>query len=195
MVVDHSGEKMSKSLGNFDNLLDLLDRYDGRVYRMVLLQSHYRQPVKTGPAVLEAAAKTIAGLDAFAARTAALPVGRGEADAGVIERFCAAMDDDLDTPQAMALLFDTVRRADTSLDSGDEAAALPLVAAVSEIAGAVGLRLGGSEAVPDEVVVRATAIDEFHAAQDYAAADEVRAALVADGWIVETSSNGTTVRR
>ncbi len=196
MVVDQSGEKMSKSLGNFDNLLDLLDTYDGRVYRMVLLQSHYRQPVKTGPAVLGAAAKTIAGLDAFAARIAALPpVGRAEADTGVIDRFCAAMDDDLDTPKAMALLFDTVRRANALLDSGDEVAALPLVAAVSEIAGAVGLRLGRTDAVPDEVSARATAIDELRAAKDYTAADEVRAALVADGWIVETSSNGTTVRR
>ena len=196
MVVDQSGEKMSKSLGNFDNLLDLLDTYDGRVYRMVLLQSHYRQPVKTGPAVLGAAAKTIAGLDTFAARIAALPpVGRADADAGVIDRFCAAMDDDLDTPKAMALLFDTVRRANTLLDSGNEVAALPLAAAVSEIAGAVGLRLGGTDAVPDEVSARATAIDELRAAKDYTAADEVRAALVSDGWIVETSSNGTTVRR
>ena len=95
----------------------------------------------------------------------------------------------------MALLFDTVRRANALLDSGDEVAALPLVAAVSEIAGAVGLRLGGTDAVPDEVSARATAIDELRAAKDYTAADEVRAALVADGWIVETSSNGTTVRR
>ena len=45
-VVDVEGEKMSKSLGNFDNLLDLLDRFDGRAYRLVLLQSHYRSPVR-----------------------------------------------------------------------------------------------------------------------------------------------------
>ena len=77
MVVDASGEKMSKSLGNYDNLLDLLERYDGRVYRMVLLQSHYRQPVKVGGGVLDAAAKTIAGLDAFAARTAGGAGGAG----------------------------------------------------------------------------------------------------------------------
>ena len=101
MVVDQTGEKMSKSLGNFDNLLDLLDRYDGRVYRMVLLQSHYRQPVKVGPGVLEAAASTVAGLDAFAARAARLP--EAAADETVLDRFRAAMDDDLDTPQAMAV--------------------------------------------------------------------------------------------
>ena len=45
-VVDPEGEKMSKSLGNFDNLLDLLDSYDGRAYRLVVLQSHYRSPVR-----------------------------------------------------------------------------------------------------------------------------------------------------
>ena len=124
MVVDQTGEKMSKSLGNYDNLLDLLERYDGRVYRMVLLQSHYRQPVKVGPSVLDAAANTVAGLDAFAARTSAIPaVARDDADSDVLDRFRAAMDDDLDTPKAMALLFDTVRRANTLLDSGDDAAA------------------------------------------------------------------------
>ena len=74
MVVDQTGEKMSKSLGNFDNLLDLLDRYDGRVYRMVLLQSHYRQPGQGRRRQCSMPPPTtIAGLDAFAARTAAVP--------------------------------------------------------------------------------------------------------------------------
>jgi cysteinyl-tRNA synthetase len=196
MVVDETGEKMSKSLGNYDNLLDLLDRYDGRVYRMVLLQSHYRQPVKVGPAVLEAAANTIAGLDAFAARTSSSPdVAREDADPGVLDQFRAAMDDDLDTPRAMALLFDTVRRVNTLLDAGDEAAAVPVIAAVREMADAVGLELGSSAEIPADVVARAGALDEARAARDYAAADEIRAALQADGWIVETTAAGTVVRK
>jgi cysteinyl-tRNA synthetase len=196
MVVDQTGEKMSKSLGNFDNLLDLLDRYDGRVYRMVLLQSHYRQPVKVGSAVLEAAANTVAGLDAFAARTAGLPGATLEdADPDVLDRFRAAMDDDLDTPKAMALVFDIVRRVNTLLDAGDEAGAAPLAAAVREIVSAVGLELKQSADVPDDVVARAAAIDQARAGKDYASADEIRAGLVADGWIVETTPAGTVVRR
>ncbi len=196
MVVDQTGVKMSKSLGNFDNLLDLLDRYDGRVYRMVLLQSHYRQPVKVGQTVLEAAASTLAGLDAFAARTAGLPASsRDDADADVLDRFRAAMDDDLDTPKAMALVFDTVRRVNTLLDGGDEAAAAPLAAAVREVASAVGLELGQSADVPAEVAARVAGLDEARGAKDYAAADEIRAALQADGWIVETTAAGTVVRR
>jgi cysteinyl-tRNA synthetase len=196
MVVDQSGEKMSKSLGNYDNLLDVLERYSGRVYRMVLLQSHYRQPVKVGRGVLDAAVNTVAGLDAFAARVESFPaLPRDEADAAVLERFRAAMDDDLDTPKAMALLFDTVRRANTLLDAGDDAAARPLVAAVREIADAVGLELGSGAEVPDDVAARAAALDEARASRDFATADEIRAALQTDGWIVETTAAGTIVRR
>jgi cysteinyl-tRNA synthetase len=196
MVLDQSGEKMSKSLGNYDNLLDVLERYDGRVYRMALLQSHYRQPVKIGAGVLDAAANTIAGLDAFAARTASVPpLPREQADGGVLERFRAAMDDDLDSPRAMALLFDTVRRANSLLDAGDDSAARPLVAAVREIADAVGLELGSTAEVPADIAARAVALDDARAAKDYATADSIRAALQADGWIVETAPAGTIVRR
>ena len=102
-VIDAEGEKMSKSLGNVDNLLDLLDRYDGRAYRLLLLQSHYRSPVLVGAENLEAAENALAGLDAFAARSAAVgPTARADADAGVLDAFRAAMDDDLDTPTATA---------------------------------------------------------------------------------------------
>ncbi|MEY3035073.1 MAG: cysteinyl-tRNA synthetase, partial [Actinomycetota bacterium] len=71
-VVDAEGEKMSKSLGNVANLLDLMDRYDPRAYRMVLLQTHYRSPVRVGADNIDAAVSALAGLDAFAARAASL---------------------------------------------------------------------------------------------------------------------------
>ena len=95
----------------------------------------------------------------------------------------------------MALVFDTVRRVNTLLDGGDEAAAAPLAAAVREVASAVGLELGQSADVPAEVAARVAGLDEARGAKDYAAADEIRAALQADGWIVETTAAGTVVRR
>ena len=194
-VVDQSGEKMSKSLGNFDNLLDLLDKYDGRVYRVALLQSHYRSPVKVGAGVLEQATNTLAGLDAFAARTASIVTDRPSADRDVLDAFRDAMDDDLDTPKAMALVFDIVRRANSLLDAGDVDAAAPLVGAVREIMIAVGLDLRGEADVPDDVRDRAAALDAARSSKDYGTADTIRAELVADGWIVETTANGTAVRR
>ena len=65
-VVDIEGEKMSKSLGNVLNLIDLLEKYDPRAYRMLLLQTHYRSPVKVGQDNIDASVNALAGLDGFA---------------------------------------------------------------------------------------------------------------------------------
>jgi cysteinyl-tRNA synthetase len=189
-IVDAEGEKMSKSLGNVANLLDLLDQYDGRTYRMLLLQSHYRSPVTITVENLQAAERSLAGLDAFAARSAGVT---GEPDPAVLDAFRAAMDDDLDTPKAMAVLFDTVRRANAALDAGaPEAGAL--VAAVRSMAEAVGLELGRTDEVPADVLAKAAELDAARARKDYATADAIRAELQAAGWIVETTPAGTTVR-
>lgn len=192
-VVDAEGEKMSKSIGNVANLLDLVEHYDPRAYRMVLLQSHYRSPVTVGRENLDAAVRSLGGLDAFMARRAGLETA--VADPAVLAEFRRVMDDDLDTPRATALLFDTVRRANTALDVGDDATAGALAAAVGEMAAAVGLELGADLVVPDEISARAAALDAARAARDFAAADAIRADLQAEGWIVETSARGTTLRR
>ena len=191
-VVDSDGEKMSKSLGNVANLLDLMEQYDPRAYRMVLLQTHYRSPVRVGGDNIDAATKALAGLDSFASRTASL---RGAAaDASVISAFRGHMDDDLDTPSATALLFDTVRRANAALDADDPAAA-SLVGAVHEICTAFGLELKTASDVPAEIAAKAAALDAARAAKDFATADALRAELQGAGWIVETTKAGTTVRR
>jgi cysteinyl-tRNA synthetase len=190
-VVDAEGEKMSKSLGNVSNLLDLIERYDPRAYRMVLLQSHYRSPVKVTQENVDAAVKALAGLDAFAARTANVPPS--ESDPTVLDEFRTAMDDDLDTPRATALVFDTVRRANAALDAGADAGAL--VAAATEIATTLGLELGAPTDVPAEALAKAAALDQARADQEYATADALRAELQADGWTVETTRTGTTLRR
>ncbi len=191
-VVDAEGEKMSKSLGNVANLLDILAHYDPRAYRMLLLQSHYRGPVSVGQDNIDASVKAVAGLDAFAARMSG--VGVADADAHVVQQFRERMDDDLDTPGSTALLFDTVRRANAALDAGTGEAA-PLVAAVFEICAAFGLVLNAGGDVPAEAAARAEALDAARAAKDFAQADALRAGLQSDGWTVETTKSGTTLRR
>ena len=192
-VVDAEGEKMSKSLGNVANLLDLVEKYDPRAYRLILLQTHYRSPVRVGADNIEAASNALSGLDAFAARLRQVASG-ARPDAEVLGKFRDFMDEDLDTPSATALLFDTVRRANASLDS-DVSTAGPLAAAVFEMCTAFGLELKEQDEVPAEVAAKAAALDAARSAKDFSTADALRAELQQSGWIVETTKEGTTVRR
>lgn len=192
-VVDLEGEKMSKSLGNVLNLLDLLDKYDARAYRMLLLQTHYRSPIRVGQDNIDACVTALAGLDSFAARTAAH--SDGVSDEEVIAKFRTAMDNDLDTTAVMALVFDTVRAANTAMDAGDVAVVSSLRAAVVEVLSALGLELSTGDDIDADIASRGEAIDAARAAKDFATADAIRNELQSLGYVVETSKEGTRVRR
>lgn len=192
--VEVEGTKMSKSLGNFVNLTDLLERADGRAYRLLILQSHYRSPLEVTGDTIERAERSLAGLDAFARRTADLPAA--DPDVTVLEQFSVAMDNDMQTPEATALLFETVTRANAALDRGDAAGAAPLAAAAKEIAAVMGLELRvAADEVDEATATLVRQRDEARAAKDFAAADRVRDELVAAGWVVEDTPSGTQVRR
>jgi cysteinyl-tRNA synthetase len=180
------GEKMSKSLGNFTTLVDLLDRVDNRAYRLLVLQAHYRSPIEVNPETIDQAERALETLDSFARRTVDV---QGEADPGLLDAFRAFMDDDLNTPRATALVFSWVRDANKSGDVGT-------VRAVWEACGALGLALEGA---PDEIDPEALALaarrDEHRRAKDWAAADAARDELVGLGYVVEDTPEGTQLRR
>ena len=192
-VVDLEGEKMSKSLGNVLNLLDLLEKYDPRAYRMLLLQTHYRSPVRVGQDNIDSCVAALAGLDSFAARTASYE--GGVADPDMVAMFRASMDNDLDTPAAMALVFDTVRRANIATDSGKDAAVPAMRAAVIEVLDALGLTLSSGDDTDADILAKGRALDEARAAKDFATADAIRNELQAAGYLVETFKEGTRIRR
>lgn len=192
-VVDITGEKMSKSLGNVLNLIDLLDQYDPRAYRILLLQTHYRSPTRVGQENIDACVSTLAGLDSFAARTSAH--ADAVADPSIISQFTTAMDNDLDTTTAMALVFDSVRRANTAMDAGDVATVGSVRAAVVEVLGALGLELSLGDDIDAAIVAKGVALDAARTAKDFAAADALRDELQSLGYVVETSKDGTRIRR
>jgi cysteinyl-tRNA synthetase len=194
--VEVEGTKMSKSLGNVTNLVDLVERYDPRAYRLLVLRSHYRSPIDVTDDSLRDAEAALERLDAFARRVAGVDGLAGAApDPEALDRFRRAMDDDLQTPAATGLLFDLVRRANSALDAGDVAGAGPAAAAAAEIAGALGLRLRAAAApVPDEVLGWARERDAAREARDWARADALRDRIVASGHVVEDTPGGTVVR-
>jgi cysteinyl-tRNA synthetase len=194
--VEVEGTKMSKSLGNVSNLVDLVEQFDPRAYRLLVLQSHYRSPIDVTGENVRDAEEALARLDAFARRVAASPaVAAAVADAGALDRFRTAMDDDLRTPAATRLLFDLVRQANAALDAGDEAAAGPAAAAAHEIAGALGLELRADvAAVPAEVEAWARERDEARASKDWSRADALRDQITAAGYVIEDTAAGAVVR-
>jgi cysteinyl-tRNA synthetase len=186
-MVEMGGQKMSKSIGNITSLSGMLEETDGRAYRLLVLRAHYRSPMEVTPTTLADAAAAVEGLDAFARRAAAL--GPAEPDAAALEEFRTAMDDDLNTPRATAVLFGLVRRANAD---GDAAAA----AAARSICTAVGLELrAGTGEVDADTADLVSRRDSARQARDFAGADAIRAELQSRGWIVEDGPTGTTVRR
>ena len=161
-----------------------------------MLRSHYRSPIVVTEAEMADATAALRRLDTVFRRAREVGVTPGEPEPEVLDRFRAHMDNDLNTPPAMGLLFEQVRRANTVLDTEDDASAATALATIEVLTGAVGLAVGGEVAGPDDhAAALARRRDEERASKDWAAADATRDELVALGFVVEDGPAGTTVRR
>lgn len=199
--VEVEGEKMSKSLGNFTTLTELLEHVDPRAYRMLVLRCHYRSPVEVTRATLEDATRALERID-DSARRAAQTVELAEFDSDVealevLDQFRQAMDNDLDTPGAVAVVFDSIRRFNSAIDTGDFATAAKCMAAIKEMLVAVGLvaRDGQQDDVDETTRDLMIRRDEARSARNFALADSLRDELVGRGWTVSDTPSGTRVHR
>ena len=201
-MLNIEGTKMSKSLGNYRTVVEMLDEHpdNGRAFRLLVLQTHYRKTMEVNADLMASARAACQRIDALARRAAVLdPLSEsgseGELDVSAVDAFRAAMDDDLGTPQAVAVIFDTLRRANTALDAGaDDAGAL--AATVINLAGALGVAAdaaghgadaGEADDAIDDLVARRQAARE---ARDWATADALRDELSALGVVVEDTPAG-----
>ncbi|HXN61785.1 MAG TPA: cysteine--tRNA ligase [Acidimicrobiales bacterium] len=207
--VEVEGTKMSKSLGNFTSLTDMLARSDGRAYRLLVVRSHYRSPIEVTTDTVADAEKGLERLDAMARRFGIGDLiaesGRGYLvaardgegiDADALAAFRARMDDDLDTPGALAGIFDLVTAAHTAADAGGEAEGARLARTAAVLVGALGVPLRGeSDEVDEESARLVAARDEARQSRDFARADALRDELVALGWTVQDTPSGTDIHR
>ncbi|HUC35550.1 MAG TPA: cysteine--tRNA ligase [Acidimicrobiales bacterium] len=203
--VEVEGEKMSKSLGNFTSLTDLLARTDARAYRLLVLRSHYRSPIEVTPETIADAEEALARLDSLARRfeldseLSGVTLEAAEAagaDPRVLGEFLELMDDDLDTPAALAAVFETVRRANALADAGEDVDARALAVTVAVLCGAMGLTLrGGDTDVDPQTAAIVAERDAARSAGDWGRADAIRDELQRAGWVVEDSPRGTRLHR
>lgn len=198
--VTMSGEKMSKSLGNTVSIPAMLDRYRAPELRYYLVQPHYRSTIEYSDAAVSEAAQGYRRIETFLRRAAQ----SGEVTIGTIpEAFANALDDDLATPQAFAVVHTTVRDGNAALDAGDTSKALEFAAAVRAMTDVLGLdplsarwsEAGGSDTPTQEAlarIVEGLLAERQHARaeKDFARADAARDRLSQAGIVVEDTPNG-----
>jgi cysteinyl-tRNA synthetase len=198
-------EKMSKSLGNFFTVREILGRYRPEAVRFFILNSHYRSPLNYCDENLDEANAALTRL--YTALRGLPPAGGSAAGAAYRAQFEAAMNDDFNTPEAIAALFDLAREANKARQSDPEAAA-GLAAVLRELGGALGLL----EADPEEFLqggasdsaeglsyeaIEALIQQRLDARKNknWAEADRIRNELKAQGIVLEDGPGGTTWRR
>ena len=197
-------EKMSKSLGNFFTVREILQRYRAEDVRYFILASHYRSPLNYSQENLEHARAALTRL--YTALRGIEPAAGscGDADSRV-EAFNAAMDDDFNTPEAIAVLFELAREINRQRDS-DPARAGALAACLRELGATLGLlqsdpesylQEGGTPDAIGEAEIEALIDRRLQARQEkhWAEADRIRNELEAAGVVLEDGPQGTTLRR
>ena len=201
-MVTYAGEKMSKSIGNTVSPTEMLEIAPPRVVRYYLGQAQYRSVLDYQPTSLQEAAAAVERIDGFLSRASrVLPDPGPEASAGSVpEAFGVAMDDDLNVPQALAVLHDTVRAGNTALTDGDLDAAGQALASVTAMLDVLGLNATATPAADEQansalgVLVEAQLEARAHAraAKDWAASDAIRDTLAAAGVVVEDGPDGAS---
>jgi len=197
--------KMSKSLGNFFTVRDITAKYDPMVLRLFMLSAHYRSPLNFSAELMEAAASSLdrmrtalKRLRTETSRGTAEPMTeaeKAEIDA-FTEKFEAAMDDDCNTADAIAALFEMVKFANLTVPDKTSAEKLAYLRdRMAVLFGILGITEAADEALDAELQALVDERQAARKARNYARADEIRAELAARGILLEDTKEGVKWKR
>jgi len=191
VTLDH--EKMSKSLGNFFTIRDVLKKYDAQTLRFFMVRSHYRSPLNYSDVHLDDAKASLRRLYTALERVPPETV-LIDWSTPYAKRFKAAMDEDFGTPEAVAVLFDLAGEVNRSHSP-------QLSGLLRALGGTLGLlqgepqaflQAGASGLTPDQIETLIAQRVQAKAAKQYAAADQIRQQLAAQGVMLKDTPQGTT---
>jgi cysteinyl-tRNA synthetase len=196
------GRKMSKSLGNFYTLRDLLEKgHDPMAVRWALLATHYRQPSNFAFDALEAANQALRRVKDFRLRLKAVRGGGSNAEKEITaceEAFGTALDDDLNISGGLGAVFDFIRDINKLIDTDalSAAGAQACTSLLDRLHGVTGLFADGEEgAAPRAVLDLMQERQQARRNKDFARADAIRDQLAQEGWVIEDTPDGPRVKR
>ena len=206
--INIDNEKMSKSLGNFFTVRDIAGEYDLEAVRLFMLSAHYRSPINFSREQIKAASASLKRL--YTARDH-LRFMEGKAEDRALndeeeafigrlaeyeKRFDEAMDDDLNTADAIGAIFEMVRDAYSFVAPETARTAVSkALQSLSAVCGVLGLLTREEETVPDEISRMVEERAEARKNRDWKRSDELRDAIRAAGYIIEDTKQGQKVRR
>lgn len=194
--LSESEEKMTRSLGNLVPIADAVAEHGSDTLRLFILTSHYRNPLTYADEALKAARRGVERLRIAARAPSADGAGEGIDAAPYRQRFIEAMDDDLNTAQALATLFDLAREINRARDEGRPTGEAQ--ASLLELAGILGLRLQeeeGAIAAAPFIELLMEVRNDLREAGQWALADKIRSRLGEMGIALEDAREGTVWRR
>ena len=206
--INVDNQKMSKSLGNFFTVRDISKEYDLEAVRMFMVSAHYRSPVNFSKEMIEQARSALERM--YTARDNWLflldhaPERELNADEtalmerarNAVERFDEAMDDDLNTADAVGVIFELIKDGNTSLNADSARAAIKgMLNTLKELTGVLGIMSRESDAVPDDIKALVEQRVKARAAKNWAESDRLRDLITERGFVLEDTPQGPKVRR
>ena len=206
--INVDNQKMSKSLGNFFTVRDIAKEYDLEAVRMFMLSAHYRSPINFSRDQIAAAHASLMRL--YTARDNMLHLLGTVADKPLSEaeeaflirvkdaeaRFDAAMDDDLNTADALGAIFEMVKEANVTLNAeSSKAAVTGALKSLKALCDVLGILQKENDEIPEEIQRLVDERAEARRNKDWKRSDELRDAIKAAGFILEDSREGQKVRR
>ncbi len=206
--INIDNRKMSKSLGNFFTVREIAAEFDYEIIRFFMLSAHYRSPINFSKALMESAKSSLDRIYnclndlKFAADNAKIQ-GKTDAEKAYIEaidafkaKYIAAMDDDLNTADAISVIFEIVSEANKALSGGLSKEVIDYTAAtIRELGGVLGLLTEKEDALPDEAAALLDERAQARADKNWAKSDEIRDMLRDMGIIVKDTPQGQQITR
>ena len=206
--INVDNQKMSKSLNNFFTVRDISKDYDLEAVRLFMLSAHYRSPINFSRELIEAANASLNRLYTarnhlrfIAANGEDRPLNGEENEfierlAGYEKRFDDAMDDDLNTADALGAVFEIVKDANISVtEKTSKEAAEAALKSLMAVCGVLGFLTKEDDEIPEEITAMLKDREEARKNRDWKRSDELRDVLKDAGYIVEDTKNGQKVRK